>query len=238
MTLHACAASFSLLLSLPRQCPNKAVACCYLPARLITHTLITDVALPSPCSHPTTPCSHPRTQLSRQGFDPVFGARPVKRALQREVQTLLAQALLRGDFQEGDSILVEAAPDGTCLELHRGGGSSSSSTPQPPALLPNGVSSSVAAAGKAAAAAANGGLANGKSRSSSAASPDASGLPPAGTKKKVVRLVRKTRSGSSKETGEAANGSSSGKAAANGISRSGSSNGLQSVPLQFEDEEH
>jgi len=30
-----------------------------------------------------------------QGFDPVFGARPVERALQRELQTLLAQALLR-----------------------------------------------------------------------------------------------------------------------------------------------
>ena len=47
-----------------------------------------------------------------QGYDPVFGARPVKRALQRELQTLLAQALLRGEFAEGDVIRVEASEAG------------------------------------------------------------------------------------------------------------------------------
>lgn len=52
-----------------------------------------------------------------QGFDPVFGARPVKRAIQRELQTSLAQALLRGEFVEGDTILVEAAADGLSLTL-------------------------------------------------------------------------------------------------------------------------
>lgn len=37
--------------------------------------------------------------LSKKGFDPVFGARPVKRAIQRDLETPLAKALLRGDFQ-------------------------------------------------------------------------------------------------------------------------------------------
>ncbi|KIY92222.1 Chaperone protein clpB 2 [Monoraphidium neglectum] len=46
--------------------------------------------------------------LADKGFDPVYGARPVKRALQRELQTRLAQALLRGEFSEGDTVRVEA----------------------------------------------------------------------------------------------------------------------------------
>ena len=58
--------------------------------------------------------------VSLQGFDPVYGARPVKRALQRELQTLLAQALLRGEFIEGDLILVQAAADGSGLTLTKG----------------------------------------------------------------------------------------------------------------------
>jgi len=58
--------------------------------------------------------------LASKGFDPVYGARPVKRALQRELQTLLAQALLRGEFIEGDLILVQAAADGSGLTLTKG----------------------------------------------------------------------------------------------------------------------
>ena len=45
--------------------------------------------------------------LARQGYDPQFGARPVKRAVQRELETTLAKALLRGDFQEEDTIVVD-----------------------------------------------------------------------------------------------------------------------------------
>jgi ATP-dependent Clp protease ATP-binding subunit ClpA len=39
--------------------------------------------------------------LAAKGFDPIFGARPVKRAIQRELETPLAQALLRGDVEVG-----------------------------------------------------------------------------------------------------------------------------------------
>jgi hypothetical protein len=50
--------------------------------------------------------------LAKQGFDPVFGARPVKRVIQRELETTLARSLLRGDFVEGDTIVVtRPAPD-------------------------------------------------------------------------------------------------------------------------------
>jgi len=45
-----------------------------------------------------------RDYLARQGYDPVYGARPLKRAIQRLVQDPLARRLLEGEFQEGDRI--------------------------------------------------------------------------------------------------------------------------------------
>ncbi len=41
------------------------------------------------------------------GYDPVYGARPLKRAIQREVETPIAKTILRGDFVEGDTIFVD-----------------------------------------------------------------------------------------------------------------------------------
>lgn len=46
--------------------------------------------------------------LSEIGYDPVFGARPIKRAVQRELETGLAKAILRGDFGEDDTVVVSA----------------------------------------------------------------------------------------------------------------------------------
>jgi ATP-dependent Clp protease ATP-binding subunit ClpB len=42
--------------------------------------------------------------LADQGFDPVYGARPLKRAIQRLIENPLAEALLAGDFLSGDAI--------------------------------------------------------------------------------------------------------------------------------------
>ena len=47
------------------------------------------------------------------GYDPDFGARPLKRVLQREVADPIALALLQGDYQDGDTVLVDATADGT-----------------------------------------------------------------------------------------------------------------------------
>jgi ATP-dependent Clp protease ATP-binding subunit ClpB len=41
------------------------------------------------------------------GYDPVFGARPLKRAIQRELETQIAKAILRGEFSDGDTIFVD-----------------------------------------------------------------------------------------------------------------------------------
>jgi ATP-dependent Clp protease ATP-binding subunit ClpB len=47
-----------------------------------------------------------RSRLGEAGFDPVYGARPLKRAIQHQLENPLAQAILRGDFGPGDAILV------------------------------------------------------------------------------------------------------------------------------------
>ena len=46
--------------------------------------------------------------LQEKGYDPSYGARPVKRAVQRELETSLAKGLLRADFGEEDTVVVEA----------------------------------------------------------------------------------------------------------------------------------
>ena len=48
-----------------------------------------------------------RQWLANEGFDPAFGARPLKRALQKYVESPLSVSLLGGQFQPGDTILVE-----------------------------------------------------------------------------------------------------------------------------------
>jgi ATP-dependent Clp protease ATP-binding subunit ClpB len=45
--------------------------------------------------------------LAREGFDPVYGARPLKRAIQKEIVQPLAMHLLRGQFQDGQTIAVD-----------------------------------------------------------------------------------------------------------------------------------
>ncbi|MBN1372825.1 MAG: ATP-dependent chaperone ClpB, partial [Anaerolineaceae bacterium] len=53
-----------------------------------------------------------REYLADVGYDPDFGARPLKRAIQREMQDPLALKILSGDFVEGDTILVDRGPQG------------------------------------------------------------------------------------------------------------------------------
>jgi len=53
-----------------------------------------------------------KAHVARVGYDPDFGARPLKRVLQREVADPIALSLLQGEFRDGDTILVDASPDG------------------------------------------------------------------------------------------------------------------------------
>jgi ATP-dependent Clp protease ATP-binding subunit ClpB len=45
--------------------------------------------------------------LAEVGYDPVYGARPLKRAIQRELETQIAKSILRGEFNDGDTIFVD-----------------------------------------------------------------------------------------------------------------------------------
>jgi ATP-dependent Clp protease ATP-binding subunit ClpB len=56
-----------------------------------------------------------RALIAHEGYDPAFGARPLKRAIQRMVQNPLAMAVLEGKFVDGDHI--RAVPDGTELKF-------------------------------------------------------------------------------------------------------------------------
>ena len=47
--------------------------------------------------------------LANEGFDEDFGARPLKRALQRFVESPLSVRLLKGEFEKGDHILIDVA---------------------------------------------------------------------------------------------------------------------------------
>jgi ATP-dependent Clp protease ATP-binding subunit ClpB len=60
-----------------------------------------------------------RRLLADRGYDPVYGARPLKRAIQQLVQDPLALALLRGDFGEGDTVVADVR-DGQIV-FHRPG---------------------------------------------------------------------------------------------------------------------
>jgi ATP-dependent Clp protease ATP-binding subunit ClpB len=53
--------------------------------------------------------------LAERGYDPVFGARPLRRLIQREIGDRLALALLEGRYEEGDTVTVDVEDDGLVL---------------------------------------------------------------------------------------------------------------------------
>ncbi|KUJ73792.1 ATP-dependent chaperone ClpB [Ruegeria marisrubri] len=56
-----------------------------------------------------------REWLANEGYDPVFGARPLKRVIQRALQNPLAEAMLAGEIKDGDTVPVTAGPDGLII---------------------------------------------------------------------------------------------------------------------------
>jgi ATP-dependent Clp protease ATP-binding subunit ClpB len=49
-----------------------------------------------------------RDQLGEAGFDPVYGARPLKRAIQQQIENALATRILKGEFGPGDRVHITA----------------------------------------------------------------------------------------------------------------------------------
>lgn len=56
-----------------------------------------------------------RTRLVRSGYDPNYGARPLKRAIQREIETKLAKLILGGDVRDGQTIYIDTDSSGSGL---------------------------------------------------------------------------------------------------------------------------
>ena len=53
-----------------------------------------------------------KSWLAKEGYDPVYGARPLRRALEKYVENPLAVKVLGGEFKEGDTIKVDAGDEG------------------------------------------------------------------------------------------------------------------------------
>jgi ATP-dependent Clp protease ATP-binding subunit ClpB len=60
-----------------------------------------------------------REHVARVGYDPDFGARPLKRVIQRELADPIALAVLQGDYADGDTIEVDAVADGGLVFTRR-----------------------------------------------------------------------------------------------------------------------
>ena len=53
-----------------------------------------------------------REVLAERGYDPVYGARPLKRTIQKEVQNPLAMKILAGEFKEGEVVEIDVDRQG------------------------------------------------------------------------------------------------------------------------------
>jgi ATP-dependent Clp protease ATP-binding subunit ClpC len=71
-----------------------------------------------------------RNWLARSGYDPQFGARPLRRAIQRHVENPLSVRLLRGDFQPGDLIVIDELNGKLIFERHQDSASDYLQIPQ------------------------------------------------------------------------------------------------------------
>jgi ATP-dependent Clp protease ATP-binding subunit ClpB len=58
-----------------------------------------------------------RAWLAERGYDPIYGARPLRRLMQREIDDRLAMSLLSGAIRDGDTVRVDVAPDGENLTV-------------------------------------------------------------------------------------------------------------------------
>ena len=60
-----------------------------------------------------------KTLLFREGYDPAYGARPMKRAIQRLIQDPVALRILDGEFHPGETVIVDADPSGDQMKFSR-----------------------------------------------------------------------------------------------------------------------
>ncbi|HEY2162318.1 MAG TPA: AAA family ATPase, partial [Solirubrobacteraceae bacterium] len=69
-----------------------------------------------------------RELVARQGYDPVYGARPLRRYIQREIETRIGRALIAGEIRDGATVTIDA--DGEELAVVWGGGEAEDAAPE------------------------------------------------------------------------------------------------------------
>ncbi len=62
-----------------------------------------------------------REQLAREGYDPAYGARPLRRVIQRQVENLISRGILDGSYREGDTIILDVEGDKIVSRLYVAG---------------------------------------------------------------------------------------------------------------------
>jgi ATP-dependent Clp protease ATP-binding subunit ClpC len=60
-----------------------------------------------------------KSWLAREGYDPIYGARPLRRAIERYVENPLSSKLLRGEFGEGDKVIVDRSDKGLTFKTKK-----------------------------------------------------------------------------------------------------------------------
>jgi ATP-dependent Clp protease ATP-binding subunit ClpA len=60
-----------------------------------------------------------KSWLAKEGYDPVYGARPLRRAVERYVENPLSAKILQGEFSEGDAVIVDLGDDGLTFTLKK-----------------------------------------------------------------------------------------------------------------------
>jgi ATP-dependent Clp protease ATP-binding subunit ClpC len=61
-----------------------------------------------------------KSWLVKEGYDPVYGARPLRRAVERYVENPLSAKILQGEFSEGDAVIVDLGDDGLTFTVKKG----------------------------------------------------------------------------------------------------------------------
>ena len=61
-----------------------------------------------------------KSWLVKEGYDPVYGARPLRRAIERYVENPLSAKILRGEFSDGDTVMVDLGDDGLTFNVRKG----------------------------------------------------------------------------------------------------------------------
>jgi len=61
-----------------------------------------------------------KSWLAKEGYDPIYGARPLRRAIERYVENPLSTKLLRGEFSQGDTVMVDLGDGGLIFTVKKG----------------------------------------------------------------------------------------------------------------------